>query len=146
MTPRTLLSAAVCGLVVLGCAYPWPRVAADRECVSDQCEVKVTVLPGTTGPCIPDVDVGRVIVDPGKSNPNAGKVIFWEFASGTTNAQFPADGIVFAADSGFQCVRQGQGERFMCNNARSSGPWKYSVNVVSNGARCEELDPYVVNP
>jgi len=147
MTSRNLLSGAAAGIMLAACAYPMPRVDAVQDCRSNECFVSVTVLPGTTGPCILEVDFNTVRVDPDGNNPQAGKIIKWQFAPGTTNAAFTEnDGIRFDPNSRITCQRTGNGAGYQCENARSTGTWKYDVNATSENARCETFDPYVVNP
>lgn len=150
--PRSLVVAALSATVVLGCAYPMPRAGNLKQCNSPDCYVSVSVLPGGTGPCIPDTDTSRLEIG---ADSNAGKQIWFQFALGTTNAGFPSDGIVFDPNAQITCNGAGQPsgqppnqlwEQFKCVNSRKTGEWKYSVNVVSSNARCETYDPYVVNP
>ena len=143
MTPRTFLSAAVCGFVLLGCAYPWPRVASTADCTGNACRVAVSVEELDSRGCVPDA-----IPDTLNVRARGAVVITWEFdtASEYKGYRFPNDGIVFVDASQFECALAEQGKKFVCTDKNTSpGSYKYTINVINGPARCTPRDPSVVN-
>ena len=146
MTPRTLLSAAVCGFVLLGCASNVPRLDSSRDCNYPDCRIAVSAIatPSPVGGCSVSVDAATLYIkSKGTSN------IFWDLDVGSANNgySFAANGIVFDDPQGeFDCQVVSSGKSFKCSNKHSkAGDYKYTVNVVRGSTSCIPLDPMIIN-
>lgn len=145
MTPKTFLSAAVSGFVLLGCAYPWPSVTSRADCNSQHCEVAVTPtqhdMPGYS--CF----VEKAVPTELHVRHQRPVIIDWylDTASAHYGYRFPDNGIVFDNPTGWECRNVAEGKLFQCTNKADGGWHKYTVNVIKGSTRCDPLDPWVVN-
>lgn len=148
MTPRTLLSTAVSGFVLLGCAYNWPEVAITRDCTGNHCEVTVPVLELDGAGCLPDAVPNTLVV-----KDRGAITIKWTIELQAANKGYrfadypgtPGDGIVFPAGAPFKCNIAEMGKQFHCTDQNEGqGPYKYDINLVNGSLRCRR-DPYIVN-
>lgn len=146
MTPRTILSAAVGGIILMGCAYSLPSVMSTRDCNGQHCEVAVSAKPhdATGFSCFVDrVDPYELVV-----NHPRPVTVNWYLDSGSDHDgyRFTDAGIVFDDPTGWKCGPLASNTRFQCINTAVQGRHKYTVNLVKGSTRCEPYDPYVVNP
>ena len=143
MKKKALLTAIVSGFVLMGCAYPWPRVTSTADCTGNACRVVVSVEELDSRGCVPDA-----IPDTLNVTAKGAVVIKWEFdtASESKGYRFPNDGIVFVDASQFECALAEQGKKFVCTDKNSNpGTYKYTINVIKGPANCTPRDPSVVN-
>lgn len=145
MTSNTLIAAAASGLLLMGCAYPWPSVETARDCHGQNCEVDVSAkwydspVPG----CFVD-DIAPYELQVRHARPMN---VHWYLDSQSDAAgfRFASNGIVFDDPKGWKCDVQAQGTRFMCVNTAGAGRHKYTVHLVNGARQCEPKDPYIVN-
>lgn len=146
MTPRTLLSAAAGGLILMGCAYPWPTITSTDDCESQHCEVAVYAnqhdMP-SFGCFVDRVTPYELIV----RRPRPVNVTFRLDAGSVQNGySFAANAIVFDDPAGWTCPPVApQAKLAVCTNAAAAGRHKYTVYVRNGATACEAYDPYVVN-
>ena len=152
MNTKTLLTITVATLFVAGCAQ-WPRdgdkvrpTAADPriKCEASHSVCHITVRVRNCRVEV-DPDWKRVAFRPG------GVRMLWTLrdSKGVTFArngimfERPYDdrkGAVFTPDRG-----EVASDMFAMHNSTAVGKYKYTVNVIDNGKRCEPHDPSVVN-
>lgn len=145
MTPRTLISAAVCGFVLLGCAASQPNAASIATCENPECRVAVPVTEDGMGGCQPDAVPDTLYV-----RSKGTSVIFWdiELKAAHEGYRFADQGIVFDDSTGefFDCAKAADGKSFKCKNKHSQpGAYKYTINVVKGSKSCTPQDPSIVN-
>ena len=141
---RTMFTAALSSLVLLGCASDLPRVATTSECRAAECRVAVQATAREIGGCNINAVADRLQV-----RSRGASVIFWDLEAQAEHAgyRFPANGIVFNDPQGeFDCQSAHQGKKFMCNNKHTkSGEYAYTVNLAKGSTSCIPLDPAIVN-
>jgi hypothetical protein len=146
MTPKTLVVAALGGLLLVGCAYPWPNVARRDECNAQHCSVSVTATQhDTTGfSCF----VEKAVPEELYVKHARPVIIDWhlDLRSVADGYRFTdIGGIAFADRSEWDCGVIGDGRSFECTDKAGTGSHKYSVHVVKGKTACEALDPFIVN-
>lgn len=144
MKKRTLLTAALSGAFLLGCAYQFPKDLTTAQCTGNACRVSVDVAEHEIGGCkpYPTPDTLSVAV-------TGATVIKWDMELLTVRKgyRFPANGIVFDDASQFECSGPAEdGKQFVCTDKNSQpGTYKYTVNVVKGSTPCTANDPYIIN-
>jgi len=139
--PRLVLF--VCVLLAAGCAAP--DAGRDMKpfatpCNQGICKAKVTVVDCAKG-YLPVTDDPIEVPNSQSGSQN----ILWTID--TPGYRFPADGIVVASPGFKGGLVPGPGKMFLLNDAASLGFHKYTVTVIreSDGMRCKENDPFILN-
>ncbi len=146
MTPRTLISAAAGGIILMGCAYPWPSITSSAECTVQHCEVAISAnqhdMP-SFGCFVDRADPYTLVVKHARPVNVAFRL---DAGSAQNGYAFAPNGIVFDDPSGWTCPQiPANAKLAVCTNAAGPGNHKYTVNLVKGSAPCEPHDPFVVN-
>lgn len=144
MTSRTLFSAAVCGLILLGCASELPRINTASDCRASECRVAVQGYTRFNDACAANAVPSTLHI-----RSQGASVVFWDLEAASDHAgfRFAANGIAFEnPQDEFTCEVANQGKKFRCNNKHSKpGEYKYTVNLVKGSTSCIPLDPMMIN-